>query len=221
MTTVLSATNISKTVQAGGRDLVILQDINLAIKAGESVAILGSSGSGKTTLLSLLAGLDEASTGEITLLDVSLSGLDEAKRAQLRRQYVGFVFQNFQLLDSQTALENTILPMELKGVADAVAKGYALLERVGVIGRENHYPQQLSGGEQQRVAIARAFASEPTILFADEPTGNLDADTGDLVAEIMFELNREKGTTLVLVTHDQNLAARCGSCLKLVAGRLV
>lgn len=218
--TVLRSVEVTKTVPVSHGELSILQEVSLEIKAGEATAVLGASGSGKTTLLSLLAGLDRASSGEVWLMGNALSVLDEAARARIRRENVGFVFQNFQLLNSLTALENTILPMELQGTAQAADKGRLWLSRVGLENRANHYPGQLSGGEQQRTAIARAFASEPKILFADEPTGNLDTATGALVSDIMLELNEQLGTTLVLVTHDEALAARCSRCFKLRAGRL-
>lgn len=217
---VLRAVGVSKTVSVSHGELSILQGVSLEIKAGEATAVLGASGSGKTTLLSLLAGLDRASSGEVWLMGNALSALDEAARARIRRENVGFVFQSFQLLNSLTALENTILPMELQGIAQAADKGRLWLSKVGLENRANHYPSQLSGGEQQRTAIARAFASQPKILFADEPTGNLDAATGELVSDIMFELNEQLDTTLVLVTHDESLAARCSRCFKLSAGRL-
>lgn len=209
---------------AGGASLAILESLDLRIAAGESVAIVGASGSGKTTLLSLLAGLDSPSSGEITLAGSRLGGLDEDGRAALRAGRVGFVFQSFQLLSGLTALENVMLPAELAGLADAQRRARATLERVGLGARLGHYPYQLSGGEQQRVAIARAFAAEPQILFADEPTGNLDSVTGGQIADLLFALNRgsgrDRGATLVLVTHDLALAARCDRVLRLIGGRL-
>ncbi len=204
----------------GSTVLAILDGLSLRVGAGESVAIVGASGSGKTTLLSLLAGLDLPSAGEIRLAGESLTRLDEDGRARLRAGRVGFVFQSFQLLAGLTALENVMLPAELAGRADARALALATLAQVGLDHRSGHYPYQLSGGEQQRVALARAFAAEPEVLFADEPTGNLDAATGARVADLLFALNREHGTTLVLVTHDAELARRCGRQLQLADGRL-
>ncbi len=201
--------------------LLILQDISFEIKSGESVAIVGASGSGKSTLLGLLAGLDAPSSGSVTILGDVLFALDEDGRAALRGRCMGFVFQSFQLLPMLTALENVMLPLELAGNADARSRAQRILERVGLGGRMQHYPKQLSGGEQQRVAIARAFVTEPALLLADEPTGNLDSATGATVIELLFALNREHGTTLLLVTHDKALATRCGRSLRLDAGRLV
>ncbi len=212
---------MSKQISSGGSALSILDGVDLRIAEGERVAIVGSSGSGKTTLLSLLAGLDRPSSGEILLDGQALSALDEDARAGLRAGRVGFVFQSFQLLGGFTALENVMLPAELAGLADAGARAKAALERVGLAARLTHYPYQLSGGEQQRVAIARAYSGEPKILFADEPTGNLDSETGERIIELLFELNRVSGTTLVLVTHDAKLAARCDRQLRLVAGKIV
>lgn len=220
MTSAVVARQVSKQVISGGEPLTILADVSLDIAAGESVAVVGASGSGKTTLLSLLAGLDLASAGDILLDGQSLQSLDEDERAQLRAGRVGFVFQSFQLLPGFTALENVMLPAELAGLSDPAARARASLERVGLGARVQHYPYQLSGGEQQRVALARAFVAEPRILFADEPTGNLDTTTGARIVELMFELNRDRQTTLVLVTHDQVLARRCGRVLTLQSGRL-
>jgi putative ABC transport system ATP-binding protein len=217
----LTARGITKEVPTAAGTLRILSGIDLEIKAGETVALVGASGSGKTTLLGLLAGLDEPSAGDIRLGGHLLTGLDEEARARVRGALVGFVFQNFQLLASLTALENVMLPMELRGDPSPEAKARELLDRVGLGDRAGHQPRQLSGGEQQRVAIARAFAAAPRILFADEPTGNLDKETGKRIADLLFELNREFGTTLVLVTHDPALAARCGRALTVDGGRLV
>jgi putative ABC transport system ATP-binding protein len=217
----LTARGITKEVPTAAGTLRILSGIDLEIKAGETVALVGASGSGKTTLLGLLAGLDEPSAGDIRLGGHLLTGLDEEARARVRGALVGFVFQNFQLLASLTALENVMLPMELRGDPSPAAKARELLDRVGLGDRAGHQPRQLSGGEQQRVAIARAFAAAPRILFADEPTGNLDKETGKRIADLLFELNREFGTTLVLVTHDPALAARCGRALTVDGGRLV
>ena len=204
-----------------GTELEILKGISLEIKSGESVAIVGASGSGKSTLLGLLAGLDEASGGRVIIGDTDLGALDEDGRALFRGQHVGFVFQSFQLLPALTALENVMLPLELQGQRDARSQAETFLQRVELGPRMSHYPRQLSGGEQQRVAIARAFAASPSILFADEPTGNLDTRTGGHIIDLLFELNREQGTTLVLVTHDQQLADRCQRRLCLEAGELV
>lgn len=218
MTAILQARHLSKKVSTSEGELTILKDINISIDAAETVAIVGASGSGKSTLLGLMAGLDSASSGEMWLDGANLSVLDEEERARLRGQSVGFVFQSFQLLPSLTALENVMLPIELKNDRDARSKAAQLLQRVGLESRVHHYPNQLSGGEQQRVAIARAFASEAKILFADEPTGNLDTATGARVIDLLFTLNQEYATTLVLVTHDDRLAARCGRIIRLVAG---
>jgi putative ABC transport system ATP-binding protein len=224
---VVSAENLVKRIMTsgsadaeGGEELSILDGLSLRIAAGESVAIIGASGSGKTTLLSLLAGLDLPTSGEVSLAGQPLNGLDEDGRAALRAGRVGFVFQSFQLLAGMTALENVMLPAELAGHADAEARARATLEQVGLGRRLGHYPHQLSGGEQQRVAIARAFAAEPQILFADEPTGNLDLATGARIVDLLFELNRSRGTTLVLVTHDTELARRCSRMLTLREGHL-
>ncbi len=218
--TVVSAENVEKVVQTTAGPLVILDGIDLEINQGETVAIIGASGSGKTTLLGILAGLDTASAGAVRLLDANLSDLDEEARALVRGQHVGFVFQSFQLLASLTALENVMLPVELRGDTLAQSQAQELLEKVGLADRLDHYPRQLSGGEQQRVAIARAFASKPTVLFADEPTGNLDTQTGDRICQLLFDLNQEFGTTLVMVTHDQGLAARCGRTIAIAGGRI-
>lgn len=212
--------NLVKAVDTSEGVLTILKDISLRIEGGEAVAIVGASGSGKSTLLGLMAGLDGASSGEIILNEHILSELDEEQRAILRGQLVGFVFQSFQLLPSLTALENVMLPIELKGDAEARDKAVNLLDRVGLAERWHHYPNQLSGGEQQRVAIARAFATEARILFADEPTGNLDTATGAKVVDLLFDLNKEYLTTLVLVTHDERLASRCDRKIRLVAGEI-
>ncbi len=217
---VIVAEHLSKIVHSSEAELTILDNVSLSIERGASVAIVGASGSGKSTLLSLLAGLDLPSKGDVYLAGQSLGSLDEDQRAALRAEHVGFVFQSFQLLGSLTALENVMLPLELKGRRDAREQAARLLDRVGLGQRTSHYPRQLSGGEQQRVAIARAFASEPDILFADEPTGNLDAATGTKITDLLFDLNREQGTTLVMVTHDNRLAERCASALTLNAGRL-
>jgi putative ABC transport system ATP-binding protein len=216
----VEARHLSKRVNTSEGELVILRDINLSISAAETVAIVGASGSGKSTLLGLMAGLDGASGGDMLLDGQNLSTMDEEQRAKLRGQSVGFVFQSFQLLPSLTALENVMLPIELKNDRNARQKAALLLQRVGLEARVTHYPNQLSGGEQQRVAIARAFASQAKILFADEPTGNLDTTTGAKVIDFLFSLNKEYGTTLVLVTHDDRLAQRCGRLIRLVAGEI-
>lgn len=218
---ILSARNLSKVVPSAEGELRILDRIELDVAAGDSLAIIGSSGSGKSTLLGLLAGLDLPSTGSVELAGQVLERLDEDQRARVRAEQVGFVFQSFQLLDSLNALENVMLPLELEGHANARERATELLGRVGLGERLSHSPRQLSGGEQQRVAIARAFAADPKILFADEPTGNLDSHTGEHICDLLFELNRERGTTLILVTHDPRLAARCQRQIRLAAGRIV
>jgi len=220
-TTMIAARNLSKRVDTAAGPLDILTDIRLEIQAREAVAIVGVSGSGKSTLLGLLAGLDLPSAGEVFLSHYRLNDLDEDGRARVRGELVGFVFQSFQLLSNLTALENVMLPLELRGDREPRDQAAELLSRVGLGGRLQHYPKQLSGGEQQRVAIARAFATEPAILFADEPTGNLDNVTGERVIDLLFRLNRDKGTTLVLVTHDEHLASRCERLIHLEAGRVV
>lgn len=217
----IKAEHLLKRVPMAGGDLEILKGISLEIKSGESVAIIGASGSGKSTLLGLLAGLDEASEGRVVIGDTDLSELDEDGRALFRGQQIGFVFQSFQLLPALTALENVMLPLELNGHNDAREQAEHFLDRVELSERSHHYPRQMSGGEQQRVAIARAFAARPAILFADEPTGNLDTRTGNHIIELLFELNREQGATLVLVTHDNNLADLCERRIRLEAGALV
>jgi putative ABC transport system ATP-binding protein len=212
---------LSKQVDTGNARLKILDNISFDIASGEAVAILGASGSGKSTLLGLLAGLDTPSAGSVNMAGNDLFALDEDGRAALRSQLVGFVFQSFQLLPALTALENVMLPLELAGIAGADKTAQAMLARVGLGERTHHYPKQLSGGEQQRVAIARAFVREPKLLFADEPTGNLDSATGAQIIDLMFELNRERQATLVLVTHDEAISRRCGRALRLAAGRLL
>lgn len=222
-TPVLQAMGVGKTVQTSDGPLAILQDIHFAIQAGESVAIVGASGSGKSTLLGLMAGLDQATSGSIDLMAQDLGRLDEDGRAKLRGQFVGFVFQSFQLVPHLNALENVMLPLEIRGVPLTQARELAAdcLARVGLSQRLMHYPKTLSGGEQQRVALARAFVSKPAILFADEPTGSLDEASGSKVIELLFELNRENGSTLILVTHDPQLAQRCSRQLTLQGGRLL
>ncbi|WP_043527496.1 ABC transporter ATP-binding protein [Litchfieldella xinjiangensis] len=218
---ILHAQGLAKQVASGDRQLTILSELALSVFPGETVAILGASGAGKSTLLGLLAGLDAPSSGELTLFGESLAALDEDGRARLRAGRVGFVFQNFQLLPTLTALENVLLPLELSPLPDSETRGRDWLGRVGLAERLDHLPKQLSGGEQQRVALARAFVTSPQLVFADEPTGNLDHATGNRIIELLFDLNREAGTTLVLVTHDFALARRCDRCLRLDAGRLV
>lgn len=218
--TPIRAENVGKTVPVASGDLRILQDIDLEVEAAETLAVVGASGSGKSTLLGLLAGLDRPSEGRIRLAGYDITTLDEDSRASIRAGHVGFVFQSFQLLPNLTALENVSLPLEIIGTNDAGSRATEILQRVGLGERVTHYPRQLSGGEQQRVAIARAFVTRPGILFADEPTGNLDTENGRRVADLMFTLNAEHGTTLVLVTHDSELAGRCGRCVNMEAGRL-
>ena len=218
---IVKVEGIGKVVPDGGSGLTILRDISFDVAAGEAVAIVGMSGSGKSTLLGLMAGLDTPTSGRITIDGQDLFALSEDGRAALRARMLGFVFQSFQLLPAMTALENVMLPLELAGVARARHSASQMLERVGLGQRLGHYPKQLSGGEQQRVAIARAFVSQPALLLADEPTGNLDATTGAQVIDLMFELNCERGTTLLLVTHDESLSQRCDRVLRLAAGALV
>ena len=220
-TTVLKVEDLGKDVASGESTLTILDDIGFVVDAGESVAIVGASGSGKSTLLGLLAGLDLPTRGRVWLAGRDMSALDEDARAALRGRELGFVFQSFHLLPALTALENAMLPLELLGGADPRQLAEAMLARVGLAGRLHHYPRHLSGGEQQRVALARAFAVQPRLLLADEPTGNLDAATGRQVIDLMFAMNAEQGTTLVLVTHDEALARRCGRSLRLAGGRLL
>ena len=212
--------NITKTVTTSEGSLQILQPISFQVKPGESIAIVGASGSGKSTLPSLLAGLDEVSAGEIFLDEAPLHTMDEEQRAQLRGAKVGFIFQSFMLVQSLTAIENVMLPAEIAGLSDPKKRAQDILEQVGLSHRAHHYPNQLSGGEQQRVAIARAFIGQPKILFADEPTGNLDAANSEKIEDLLFELNREVGTTLVLVTHDNTLATKCDRQLRMQAGEL-
>lgn len=217
METILKLENVSKTYHT----LTVLDHINLEIAQGETVAITGPSGSGKTTLLGLCAGLDRASTGSIKLKDIELDSLNEDQRAALRNQYVGFIFQNFQLLPTLTALENVMVPLELKGTKDCKAIALDLLDKVGLAERINHYPVQLSGGEQQRVSLARAFSNRPALLFADEPTGNLDAETSEKIIKLLFDLNKDAGTTLVIVTHDPELAAKTNRQIKVKGGSII
>jgi putative ABC transport system ATP-binding protein len=217
----LEVSHLTKTFPSGGRELTVLHEVSFALNAGDAFAIVGPSGSGKTTLLGLCAGLDRASSGSVVLNGINLDNLNEDQRAAVRNEHVGFVFQNFQLIPTLTALENVMVPLELRGEHGAQARATALLERVGLADRADHYPVQLSGGEQQRIALARAFANQPKILFADEPTGNLDEDTSHMVEKLLFDLNKENGTTLVLVTHNMELAAKTGRVLQLRGGRAV
>jgi putative ABC transport system ATP-binding protein len=221
MEQILNIQNVSKTYQSGGHTLTVLDNITFSIEPGATVSIVGPSGSGKTTLLGLCAGLDRASSGTVELENIRLDNLNEDKRAQIRNQYVGFIFQNFQLLPTLTALENVMVPMELRGEKNIKARAMELLGRVGLAERSHHYPVQLSGGEQQRVSLARAFSNKPRILFADEPTGNLDAETSEKVIELIFEINKQAGTTLVLVTHDLELASKTGRIIRLKGGKMI
>jgi putative ABC transport system ATP-binding protein len=218
---VLEARNVSKTVTSPEGQLTILADVSLRVRTGETLAIVGASGAGKSTLLALLAGLDSPTTGSVSIAGVDLTRLDEDGRAAIRGEHVGFVFQSFHLIPSLTAVENVMLPLELGGRRDAREVAVAALGQVGLTPRIAHYPKQLSGGEQQRVAIARAFVTHPAVLFADEPTGNLDTATGLKITDLLFELNRSAGSTLVLVTHDRTLAGRCNRVLELDAGHTV
>lgn len=220
MDTIVQAEGLTKQVQSGSQPLIILHEVNFSVESGDSLAILGASGSGKSTLLGLLAGLDVPSSGTVYLDGTDIFSHDEDSRARLRGKLAGFVFQSFQLLPALTALENVMLPMELHGTSDARERASKALESVGLAHRMTHLPKHLSGGEQQRVAIARAFVVQPKILFADEPTGNLDSATGNQIIELMLELNRAQGTTLILVTHDEALARRCSRQLHLAAGRV-
>ncbi len=217
---IIRAHQLSKTVRTADHSLSILEDVSIEIQAGESLAIVGPSGAGKSTLLGLLAGLDTPTGGQIYLADYNITEMDEEGRARVRAELVGFVFQTFQLLESLTALENVALPMELQGEPEATDRAREFLGKVGLAERLSHYPKQLSGGEQQRVALARAFACQPKILFADEPTGNLDSITGGKVSDLLFELNQQSGTTLILVTHEQRLADRCDRQLVIDSGHL-
>ncbi len=217
---VLKVDNLTKTYRSGNRELTVLDQVNFEVAIGDTLSIVGPSGSGKTTLLGLCAGLDVASSGSVMLDGRALERMTEDQRAAVRNQLVGFIFQNFQLLQTLTALENVMVPLELKKRKDAKDKAMELLEKVGLADRLTHYPNQLSGGEQQRVSIARAFANEPKILFADEPTGNLDTETGEMVENLIFKLNEEEGTTLILVTHDLELAARTHQSIHIKGGKL-
>ncbi|AYB32783.1 ABC transporter ATP-binding protein [Chryseolinea soli] len=221
MSTILQAEHLTKTYRSADKQLTVLDDVSFSVNQGNSLAIIGPSGSGKTTLLGLCAGLDTPSSGAISVMGFKLNAMSEDDRAYLRNQYVGFVFQNFQLLSTLTALENVMVPLELRGVRDVASKARELLGRVGLADRSHHYPSQLSGGEQQRVAIARAFITDPKILFADEPTGNLDEENAHSVTELLFGMNKENATTLVLVTHNLELAQRTQRILRMRGGKLV
>ncbi len=218
---ILRVENLTKTYPSAGQPLTVLHEVSFDLAAGDTFAIVGPSGSGKTTLLGLCAGLDRATSGSVWVNGIQLDNLSEDERAAVRNQHVGFIFQNFQLLPTLTALENVLVPLELRGQRGATQTALDLLDRVGLAARANHYPAQLSGGEQQRVSLARAFANRPAVLFADEPTGNLDPDTSEKVVNLLFELNREAGTTLVLVTHDLELAAKTQRTLRLRGGKVV
>ena len=217
----LEVKNLSKSYNSGSRQLTVLENVNFKLNSGDSFSIVGSSGSGKTTLLGLCAGLDRPSTGSVILNNIALDNLSEDERAAVRNQHVGFIFQNFQLIPTLTALENVMIPLELRGAKNASKMGLELLDRVGLADRHHHYPLQLSGGEQQRVSLARAFSNQPKILFADEPTGNLDEETSATVEQLIFDLNRESGTTLIMVTHDLELAAKTQHTIRLKGGRVI
>jgi putative ABC transport system ATP-binding protein len=221
MDTILKVRNLTKTYHSAGRMLTVLNDINFSVDTGSSLAILGPSGSGKTTLLGLCAGLDRSSNGSVELENIRIDQLSEDQRASVRNRFVGFIFQNFQLLPTLTALENVMVPLELRGEKNIRSHAMELLNKVGLSDRIQHYPAQLSGGEQQRVSLARAFSNRPSILFADEPTGNLDAETSEKAIELLFDLNREAGTTLVIVTHNLELASQTGRTIRLRGGILV
>jgi putative ABC transport system ATP-binding protein len=221
MAPILKVQNVTKTYQSAGRTLTVLDNINFEVEPGATLSIIGPSGSGKTTLLGLCAGLDSASSGSVSLKSIPLERLSEDQRAQVRNQHVGFIFQNFQLLPTLTALENVMVPLELRGEKRVKPIALDLLDKVGLADRAHHYPVQLSGGEQQRVSLARAFSNSPGILFADEPTGNLDAETSEKIENLLFALNKEAGTTLILVTHNAELAARTGRIIRLKGGKVV
>lgn len=219
--TILEVQQVSKIYRSAGKELLVLKEINFSIQQGSTVAITGPSGSGKTTLLGICAGLDQASSGSVALNNIKLDGLTEDERAAVRNLYVGFIFQNFQLMPTLTALENVMVPMELRKQKDVKARAMELLDKVGLADRSQHYPVQLSGGEQQRVSLARAFSNRPAVLFADEPTGNLDGETGEKIEKMLFDLNREAGTTLIIVTHDMDLASRTSRIIKLKSGAVI
>lgn len=221
MATILSLRNVSKTYRSGDRTLTVLDNIQFTVEAGATLSIVGPSGSGKTTLLGLCAGLDRTSSGSIALNNIVLDELSEDERAQVRNEHVGFIFQNFQLIPTLTALENVMVPLELRGEKSSKRHALELLDKVGLAERSHHYPAQLSGGEQQRVSLARAFSNNPKILFADEPTGNLDAETSDKIVSLLFELNKAAGTTLILVTHDMDLASKTGRIIRVKGGKII
>lgn len=221
MSSILSVSELSKTYNSGTKTLKVLDNISFELETGKTLSIVGPSGSGKTTLLGLCAGLDRSDEGSVTINNIKINGLSEDERAQVRNQYVGFVFQNFQLIPTLTALENIMVPVELRGDKGAHDIGMELIEKVGLADRMNHYPAQLSGGEQQRIAIARAFSNSPTLLFADEPTGNLDEETGHKIEELLFNLNKEQNTSLVLVTHDIELANKTDKIVRLKGGKVL
>ena len=221
MSSILEVSELTKIYKSGSKSLTVLSDISFSIETGDKLSIVGSSGSGKTTLLGLCAGLDRATSGSVTLNGISLDHLNEDDRARVRNKNVGFVFQNFQLLPTLTALENVMVPMELRGEKRVRSKALELLDRVGLAERHDHYPTQLSGGEQQRISIARAFSNDPKILFADEPTGNLDEETSIKIEKLIFDLNRELSTTLVMVTHDLELAKKCDRMIQLKGGKVI
>jgi len=221
MPTILSIQNLTKTYQSAGRTLTVLDNISFSVGQGSTMAIVGPSGSGKTTLLGLAAGLDRASSGSVELNNIKLDNLNEDQRAAIRNEHVGFIFQNFQLLPTLTALENVMVPLELRKEKNIKRRAVELLDKVGLGDRGHHYPAQLSGGEQQRVSMARAFINSPQILFTDEPTGNLDAETSRGIVELIFNLNKEAGTTLIMVTHDLELAGKTGRIIKLKGGRII
>lgn len=221
MSIILNIQNVGKTYQSAGRILTVLEGINFSVQAGSTLSIVGPSGSGKTTLLGLAAGLDRASSGSVELNGIKLDNLSEDERARVRNEHVGFIFQNFQLLPTLTALENIMVPMELRGEKHIKSRGVDLLQKVGLSDRGHHYPAQLSGGEQQRVSLARAFSNRPQILFADEPTGNLDAETSERIIELIFDLNKQAGTTLILVTHDLDLANKTGRIIRIKGGKIL
>ncbi|MGI4749696.1 MAG: ABC transporter ATP-binding protein [Janthinobacterium lividum] len=218
---ILKIENLTKTYKSAGSTLTVLNNINFSVEEGSTFAIVGPSGSGKTTLLGLCAGLDRSTSGLVELNNIPLDNLGEDQRAQIRNQYVGFIFQNFQLLPTLTALENVMVPLELRGEKNTRARSMDLLEKVGLANRSHHYPTQLSGGEQQRISLARAFSNQPKILFADEPTGNLDAETSEKMVKLLFDLNRESGTTLILVTHDMELASKTQRIIRIKGGNLI
>jgi len=218
---ILKIENLSKTYKSAGNTLTVLNNINFSVEEGSTFSIVGPSGSGKTTLLGLCAGLDRSTSGLIELSNIRLDNLSEDDRAQVRNQYVGFIFQNFQLLPTLTALENVMVPLELRGERNSRARSMDLLDKVGLANRSHHYPTQLSGGEQQRISLARAFSNQPKILFADEPTGNLDAETSEKMVKLLFDLNRENGTTLILVTHDMELASKTQRIIRIKGGNLI